>query len=379
MTTPFAFKRAAQIKEFISSALECSAYVAPTEFGLTLDELLEVASRTGFGKGEVEDAVSSVASLNHSTGRLLPETRGIWTNFHFRKEPDYRDFAAFEFVLSEFHHLTRAEGLPNARLGRAVIVERAVAAGKSRAATEAALTVYIHEGQLIESDGIVRLTKPLIMCTLPSEQRAQASGPSVIGKDLSEDERRKVYRAVEDVVERRADGRPKVSEALDAFPETLASLGYAPFRGWWIHTLAELRLASPSHSPTTVSVLSAALVEGCLTFVVAHARSLRVGPMGSNNFSGSPTTWKLDDLVSSASGGGPHAILDQATRARADKLIRSRQRIHAGRMLVDHPNGVPDLRPEEAREAVATAELVVRAVMDWVTAHPKEAHGSSAT
>jgi hypothetical protein len=60
-------------------------------------------------------------------------------------------------------------------------------------------------------------------------------------------------------------------------------------------------------------------------------------------------------------GGADTAILDIATRQRADGLIRTRQRVHAGL-----PGGPPDLRPEEARKAKATAELVVRRVLDWL-------------
>ena len=50
--------------------------------------------------------------------------------------------------------------------------------------------------------------------------------------------------------------------------------------------------------------------------------------------------------------------------------IRARQRIHAGRMLEEHPRGVPDLRPDEARESVETATAVVRRILDWLEAHP---------
>jgi hypothetical protein len=53
---------------------------------------------------------------------------------------------------------------------------------------------------------------------------------------------------------------------------------------------------------------------------------------------------------------------------RAEGLILTRQRIHAGRMLPLHPGGPSDLRPEEARDAKATAEIVVRSVVDWLRA-----------
>jgi hypothetical protein len=112
------------------------------------------------------------------------------------------------------------------------------------------------------------------------------------------------------------------------------------------------------------------LVEGALTFVVQHARNLNLGVFKSKDFDGAPRSWKIDDLVSSAASGSDTAILDIPTKNRAEILIKTRQRIHAGRMLSDFPNGVPDLRPEEARDAKMTTELVVRRVLDWLERFP---------
>lgn len=120
--------------------------------------------------------------------------------------------------------------------------------------------------------------------------------------------------------------------------------------------------------PVSASVLAAALVEGALTFIVSHAR--RNGQFQSSDYDKEPHTWKIEKLVGSASSGGPSAILDQQTRARADGLIRTRQRIHGGRMLSKYPGGPPDIRPDEARDASATAEKVVRSILDWLQAHP---------
>jgi hypothetical protein len=95
-----------------------------------------------------------------------------------------------------------------------------------------------------------------------------------------------------------------------------------------------------------------------------------VGVLESRTFEGDPKTWKLDDLVTSAAMGRDAAVLNDVARRRAQLLIGSRQRIHAGRMLSEHPGGPPDIRPEEAREARETADLVVRAILDWLTQHP---------
>jgi hypothetical protein len=178
----------------------------------------------------------------------------------------------------------------------------------------------------------------------------------------------KLHPIVQDVVQRRADGRSLASEPLGAFAERLAVLGYAPFRMWWQQTVAELRLLDAATTPVASAVLAASLVEGALTFVVRHAHTL--GVLGSKTFDDPPQKWKIEDLVSSACAGRATAILDAGARHRADALIRVRQRIHAGRMLSEYPGGVPDLRPEEARDARSTADLVVRRILDWLDRYP---------
>ncbi len=180
--------------------------------------------------------------------------------------------------------------------------------------------------------------------------------------------RERAYPIVRDVIARRTDGRPKHTEPLDAFVDELDKLGYRPFRLWWAQTVAELRLTDPNTAPVSASILGAALVEGALTFIVKHPR--KNGQFQSKDYEKEPRTWKIDDLVASAASGGPSAILDLSAKTRAEILIRSRQRIHAGRMLSDYPAGPPDIRPEEARDAKATAEHVMRAILDWLQKNP---------
>ena len=67
-----------------------------------------------------------------------------------------------------------------------------------------------------------------------------------------------------------------------------------------------------------------------------------------------------------AAAFGPEATLAGPAKPAAERLNLARQRIHAGRVLSDHPGGLPDLKPEEARAAKDTAEQVVRAVLEWL-------------
>jgi len=356
-----------EIITFLKAALECSVFRAPTDPGLSYEEILEVGKRVGWQPGEIGDALQYATTQFFGSKRLLPDSNTVasWV-FLSREDPEYRNFDAFDFVVSELNARARADGAANARLERSLVVERAVAKGISRRDIEVAITYQIMGNMLTEKDGVLGFPHNDGVRGLPSEQ-LQTTGA---GKPRRNEVRARAYPIVKDVIERRTDGRPKHVESLDAFAEELHKLGYGAFRLWWAQTVAELRHGDPHSSPVSVSVLAAALVEGALTFVVKHARKLGLGVFQSNVFERDTRSWKIDDLVASAASGSDSAILDPQTKNRVETLIRTRQRIHAGRMLSDFPAGAPDLRPEEARDAKATAEQVVRRILDWLQKFP---------
>jgi hypothetical protein len=355
-----------EVLKFIRAALECSVYVSPTDPGLTHAEIIEVGARAGFQPGEIGDALPQVADQLRSGPRLLPsQTIVTFWGIYQDEDPEYRNFSAFDFVFSELRASVRVEGAQKARIERSVLVERAIAGGIPRNDVEVAITMSVMAQHLVEKDGLLRFAPRREHAPLPSEQRRNVRAPTI-----RYEARLRAYQLVRDVIERRTDGRRRHPESLDAFADELENLGYGPFRLWWKQIVVELRRGDTQLSPVSGCVLAAALVEGALTFVVKHARGL--GVMGSKDFDQEPRYWRLEKLVASASAGGDSAILDSATRARTDQLVRVRQRIHAGRMLSDFPGGPPDLRPEEARDARQTADLVVRRILDWLDNHPAD-------
>jgi hypothetical protein len=360
--------RRSEVEKFIRLATECSVYVSPAAPGLSDAELVEVGGRLGYQKGEIADTMrGSGLEMDPRSGRWLP-SNPMWADFIFPVDPDFRNLDAFEFVRRHVRELARSEGESSARVDRDVLVELGAAKGLPRNDIEVAVAVLCLSELLREEDGVLRPAPGRAEWPLPSEQRAQARDlPRVSRPD---DLRARVYTAVEDVVQRRSDGRSQSSESLDAFAGALADLGYGHFTMWWRQTLAELRRADPNLLPVSTVVLAAALVEGALSFVVRHARDLNLGVFRSSDFDGSPKQWRIDKLIKSASGGGETAVLDNGTRTRAELLVRARQRIHAGRMLSEYRGAPPDLRPEEARDAKQTANVVVRGVLDWLQRYP---------
>jgi hypothetical protein len=349
-----------EIHELIKAAVECSVYISPNDFGLSREELAEIGKRAGYLEGELSDALDgAVQFVERDWERFIPRLPML-SQFILQYDPEYRNLEAFEFVHTQLLDLVRSQGKAQAVIERAVLLERARQSGLRAHDVEVAITLMLLDQHLVEVDGL-RFGSNRETFPSPKAQ-AKSSGGAGAHKAV----RVKAYALVKDVLARRSDGRPRSAESFDVFAEALEKLGYGKFRLWWIQLVSELRTAEPSASPVSCAVLSAALVEGALTFAATHARKSGFAIFGSNSFEKPPNTWKIDDLVASATTGRANAILDAGIRHRADSLIRTRQRIHAGRMLADFPQGPPDLRPEEARDAKATAELVVRRVCDWL-------------
>jgi hypothetical protein len=361
------FQEQLKLVKFFKACIESSVYISPTDSGLIYDELAEIGRRAGYQPGEVSDALLQLGTRHRGNARFQPRTEdaSTWLGFLRAEQPDYRNPDAFEFVIEEVLKSVRTNGARNVKLERSVVVERA-ANELPRIDVHAALTVMVVNGLATETNGILSFGQGAANLVTPSSQSAQHPFPHA----PRDESRALAHSLTKDIIERRSDGRPKSVEPFEAFAEALEKLGYGAFRMWWTQMVAELRQADSQTSSVTIAVLSAALVEGALTFVVKHARTLGLGPMGSKTFDGTPSSWRIDDLISSAASGKDNAILDNPTLLRANTLIRSRQRIHAGRMLLDFPAGPPDLRPEEARDALSTAEKVVRCIVDWLQQHP---------
>lgn len=301
------------------------------------------------------------------TNRVVPgqHEANSWV-FHFREEPELRNYDAFDFIVSQLNERVRADGIARAQLEHSVLVERAVAQGVPRDDIEAAIICQTMANQINEKIGVVRFSGNSGVRDVPSKFYKQQPPNQIHRKP----HRAKVLPIVKDVIARRTDNRPRFAEPLDAFADELDKLGYGKFRLWWTQTVAEMRCCEPASMSLSATVLAAALVEAALTFVVKHARTLNLEVFRSKDFDGEPRTWKIDDLVRSAASGSSSAVLDQQTKARAETLCRTRQRIHAGRMLSEYPAGMPDLRPDEARDAKSIAEQVVRSILDWLQKHP---------
>jgi hypothetical protein len=345
------------VVKLLQAAIEASLYVAPRDFGLTYAELVEVGDQLGLKEGEITDALGYPNALEFTPQRrrlTLPDH--LWQHYGmlvFGEDPELRNPLAFDFVVKQLNEIGREFGVGRAVLLREVMMARAQDASIPRKDLEVALALMLLSGLLVEDGDGIRFRT-----AVPGERQLPSFGMNQTGADRIRHrkvERTRAMPLVKDVIDRRTDGRPASAEPFEAFEECLSSLGYANFKLWWAQTAAELKRSDHISSPLSSLVLSAALVEGSLTFIVKHAQRLGLSVFGSTDLTKDPKTWKLEDLVSGATRGGDAAVLDAQLRNRVDGLLI---------------NGVPDLRPEEARDARGVAELVVRRILEWLEKFP---------
>lgn len=356
------------VDDFIVSALEASILVSPRDHGLTRDELLEAGQRAGFKVGELSDGVGRaqrVMSWGQSKLRIKKsDPTQLCADFNHPMDPEHRDIAAFDFIRREIRALAAEVGEAGARLSRDVLVERGVARGIKREALEVAITVTTLDDILEENEGVISHRRGRLGWILPSAQFESRRH----GRDFSY--KRKwlavALPLVQDVIARRSDGRTTAANPLDAFEGLLADLGHERFRAWWVQKRHELRLLDTSLQPVAITVLAAALAEAALSFVVPRAQA--AGLMKSVDLS-KPRGWRFVDLIKGAKSGDPnvHAILDERSGQRCLDLNEARQRIHAGFLIDTVQTGpIPDLKPEQARDALQTTDILVRKVIEWL-------------
>lgn len=119
------------VADVLTHALECSIYLSPQEHGLTIEEMIEIASRFGYRRGETRDAIGGITAPAYFGDRyfkLDKSTASSRCNF-FRENPDYRSIPALDFVFQHLRELGREHGAQHARASRKSIVAVGTAKG----------------------------------------------------------------------------------------------------------------------------------------------------------------------------------------------------------------------------------------------------------
>lgn len=358
-----------EVEKFIVAAVQASFYICPTSHGLSHEELLLTCKTAGFHEGEVNDALHSCGIECYGEGKYPYQIGAApfpgLTDFNFDVQPEKRNRRAFQFIFDLFEEEAKRHGIGRPTLSLDAACVRAESAGFSRLDVEVAITSYLLVGNLKDNDGVLSWERRAPSWPSPDEQIRHHKGRNRSIRHSPELET--AYTIVHDVVGRRMDGRAAHPEPYPAFLEVLETLEHARFRSWWMLTYRELMGLSESTAPTSCIVLSAALAEAALSFVVQRAKGHGIMRKIDN---AQPRSWRFVDLLAAArqdSGDPSLKILSDELFERGRRLNGLRQRIHAGYLIAEFPTGqIQDVRPEEAREAQDTSERIVRSVLDWL-------------
>ncbi len=363
--------------ELAADIVLASLFANPQDHGLTPDEVLQIGQQLGAPPGRMKDGIEAAYRAHWivfgKNGRYVAAanrvTAMMW--FHVRSENDVRNPAAFDAVQKYLCDLADQVTAAKARAQKDVLVAHAVRAGISERDALATIELMLLGAQLVEEDSLLRLASPGQQFYSHVEQfRAAPVAASQRPVELS-----KLMPLAAEVINRREPGRATHPEPLIEFEHRLKKMGKDYYSDWWRFIRNELALMGDENMPTAVVVHCGSLCEGALSLVVEKGRSIN-GSL-SQKLSADPRDWRYHQLLTAAKMGVPPIIKDEQFYQRCMVLNATRQRIHAGRLIAEPQNYPrPDARPEEAREARMVADLLVRAILDWLDAVEKQAIGT---
>lgn len=109
----FGRMRTQEIVSVVQAALECSIYRAPTEPGLTWDEIIQCVRHLGYDDGEIADALRTLSQQREGK-RYMPTYHQVMGFFYESTEPDFRNLDAIDFIFRQMRDIARKEGIARA-------------------------------------------------------------------------------------------------------------------------------------------------------------------------------------------------------------------------------------------------------------------------
>jgi hypothetical protein len=180
-------ERGQEVSTYINAVFEASIFLNPASPGLSLKEALEAARRGGYQEGESLKEISQIVPdfLNSSDRRLVPTSKvfAAWGNFNVPQNPDFRNVLAFEFLHWELRKLDwELKGYGSldessaSGVSRNVLVGRAVSKDLPKLDVEAAITLWVVGGYIIEHDGLLRYANGRSSDISPGEKLRAGDG-----------------------------------------------------------------------------------------------------------------------------------------------------------------------------------------------------------
>ena len=356
-----------QVEKTILCCIEASFYNNPVFDGLIREEIQFLLNQLNFENGEIGDAISSLVS----TGRINRVQEGYYRIetdqyyhywFSYRPEHELVKPELLDFIIHYFKKMIKKHGKLKAKVDFSVLVSEIMQEGFIKKETQLALKRLIYGKLLSDNEGIISLSPQYTHNMSYSELMAQhhSSTPRPILD--------KVLPLVEDIINKRQDGRSISIDPLEEFENYLDYLNYKNFSIWYHATQTEWKSINYRIMPKSFLVLSASICESILSLIVKYAKDNSLSML--KKLDENPKNWKFHNLIESACTGQNPLIDNDRLKISLINLNEDRKSIHAG-YLINRYNyqTIPNINLEKAEIAKETVLNFTRRCVEWLRAN----------
>jgi hypothetical protein len=334
--------------------LVAALLVKPLDPGLTLKEMEEVVTQSGFSVPVARDVLPGLfRARNVLPDRMVSlKQEDLWNVFrHF--DNDYPEelfpLEAVRELARAFDELDRDMSKPKAK---SLAILEAKCANQSGEAVQRALgfmlalkTVKAVDGGFIRQGDFEGEIRP---------QATEGKHPWI--KPVLQ------LKSIVELVLARRDGVGHTTESpVDRFGRFLKKQGWLEFARWWAMSTQEMRTLG-EHHPIASTVLAGALLEAALVAIAAPAKE--AGQWNQGWLNDPPQKWQMHKLIQQAESAGTFNSSDMHM---ATTVAEFRNRIHAGQFSPTWrgPFVMPHTDAHQARITHDNLEHLLERILRW--------------
>lgn len=351
--------------QYIQYAIESTIFITPFDEGLSTAEIYEVLSRFNFQKGEIKDAMDQMWKIQHITvnwGEDKYKLKNdyiyysmIWDRFRPDPIPEILKQKLFLYLIDDI----KKHGSHNYSQNIEILINNLQ---ESHSFERTQILSFLRSLQLSKWIQISEDNKTIHQVRKDSLENGLQTCQRMDKRNGSE-KFHLIFPVVKEVISRRASMLPISSDPYQGFYEQLKLLNAEKYKLWWAQITAEISQLDDKRNPTARLILSAAVCEGILAFIIEFSKDKEFAMTKFVRIE-DPKSWKLSEMIrATSSGNGP--FMKEDLKRKLESINENRKRIHPAAYL---PSGaiVPDLKPEQSQEAFETSKALARAAIDWI-------------
>lgn len=351
--------------QYIQFAIESTIFITPFDEGLSKTEIFEILTRFDFHKGEIQDALDVMWKTQHITinwGEQKYKLSSdyifysmVWDRFRPDPIPEVLKRKIFLYLLEDI----KKYGSRNYSLNIEILINNLQ---ESQDFERTIILSFLRSLQLAKWIQISEDNKNILNVKKESIENGLKTCQKMDERKGSE-KFNSIFPVVKDVVGRRVSVLPISSDPYDGLSEQLKLLKADKYKLWWTQITSEISQLDDKRNPTARLILSAAICEGILAFVIEFSKDKEFA-MTKNLRVEDPKSWKFSEMIK-ATSSGISPFMKEDLRRKLEKMNENRKRIHPASYLT-FGSAIPDLKPEQSQEAFETSKALAREAIEWI-------------